>query len=655
MSNVTFGGSPSTAEAVATWTVAFTTSPTGALKRGSSITVVFNTAFGVPSAPAVSLTGGFTNCSVGASVIGTTMSLTLNGGRCALGNGATGRLAVAGIINPPAGTYAAASFSVATSADTTAASPNSDIVISTGTTATAAFTAPAPGTTSVRTATSYVVAWTERGVSSRVLLIERAAASGTTCPASGYATVATNIVSTAGTTTVSGLTAGNCYRFELLLNGGSTPAATSGTIAIVSATAADPARLATTYSLTTWAELGHSAYVNSTETVVITNNGTGYMTTVNFSALARALGYITIGSVTVNGAAATTAWTTTTNLQVTVPPTSPGSTITVAIPFNLTIPAGTGSSSFSLRMNYYNGILILGNWFPVVSRVHDAYGIGDPQVTWNASTITFNLTTSVSFGRNAVAATGDLVSAPASSGTAWQFVAHNVRDYAVAIGPTFSLYSTPVGSTTLKAYAKSGAGGATMLSTMTAAFQKYVTQYGTYPYATLTMAQAGSSGWAMEFPTMNFIGSNYLTNSYVIWHEVAHQWFYGQLGDDQLTEPWLDEAWAELSARYFLGLSLSNCSTVPINEAVSYWPGTLTDGDWSGCNGYFETVFHRGTTFLNTIRADMGTSTFFSAIRNYIGLHRYGLTTGADELRYLDAQTSYDLWNGPVYTYTSYR
>ena len=27
-------------------------------------------------------------------------------------------------------------------------------------------------------------------------------------------------------------------------------------------------------------------------------------------------------------------------------------------------------------------------------------------------------------------------------------------------------------------------------------------------------------------------------------HEVAHEWFYGMVGDDQFRDPWLDEAFA---------------------------------------------------------------------------------------------------------------
>jgi hypothetical protein len=660
---VTFTGSSQASGTVSTWTVGFTTSTTGALAAGAKVSVVFNTSFLVPSTPTIGLTTGFSNCSASASTSGTnhttvSIALTNGAGTCALPASTAARLTIAGITNPSAGTYPASSFSVATTRDG-AASPASAVVIGS---ASATFTAPAPGTTVTQTATTYTVTWTESGVTARTLLTERAAPSSGACPTSGFATLSSTSVSTAGSAAVSGLTAGSCYRFELDLNGATSPAATSGTILVVaSSSSADPSKLTTSYALPTTVTLGSSnAYVYVTETVSITNNNSASITTVNFSALARALGYFYLQGVDANGTSASNSWTTTTNLAVSVPPTAPGATVTVLIDFELVIPYGAGSSAFALRMNYYNGILLLGNWFPIVSIVHDAYGIGDPQVTWNAQTIDFTLTTASSYVRDAVSATGELISAPSSSGSSWHFTAKNVRDYAVAISPSYHMDSggltKPNGGTViLKSYARSATTAATMLSIAKSAFATYLTYYGDYPYATYSISEAGSTGFSMEYPNQVFIGSTYTASSYVIWHETAHQWFYGMLGDNQISEPWLDESWAEFSARYFLGLSLTDCSTVPVNEPITFWPGTLTGGDWSGCNGYTETIYHRGTTFINAIRADMGTSAFFAAIAAYVSLHRYGLVAGTDELRYLDAQTNYDLWGGPVYTYTSYR
>ena len=58
----------------------------------------------------------------------------------------------------------------------------------------------------------------------------------------------------------------------------------------------------------------------------------------------------------------------------------------------------------------------------------------------------------------------------------------------------------------------------------------------------------------MEYPNLVMI-SNVLEAEFgddsllkiVVAHEVAHQWFYGMVGDNQFTEAWLDESFASYS------------------------------------------------------------------------------------------------------------
>ena len=130
--NVSFSGNPQTSSAPSTWTIGFSTSGSGALAAGDTITVVFNAGFTVPGSPAIGLTGGFSLCSASGSGSGTTVTITLanNGGSCALPNSSAGTLTIAGLTNPPTATYAANTFSFATSKDTTAVNPGAAITIS---------------------------------------------------------------------------------------------------------------------------------------------------------------------------------------------------------------------------------------------------------------------------------------------------------------------------------------------------------------------------------------------------------------------------------------------------------------------------------------------------------------------------------------------
>ncbi|HET7146118.1 MAG TPA: hypothetical protein VFI10_02870, partial [Gaiellaceae bacterium] len=150
VSTVTFTGAPQTAGATADWTIGFTTSnPGGALAAGDTITVTFNAAFTVPASPTVTLGAAFSSCSASASATGSVVTITLSGASCSLAKKTAADLQIAGITNPAAATYTGSTFGVATSADTTAASP-SNVVIAAGSQVTAPTFSGAPQTAAAR-------------------------------------------------------------------------------------------------------------------------------------------------------------------------------------------------------------------------------------------------------------------------------------------------------------------------------------------------------------------------------------------------------------------------------------------------------------------------------------------------------------------------
>ena len=72
--------------------------------------------------------------------------------------------------------------------------------------------------------------------------------------------------------------------------------------------------------------------------------------------------------------------------------------------------------------------------------------------------------------------------------------------------------------------------------------------YGKYPWPDLVLAEVGADdGFSMEYPRAIHLTRSKVADSYVVNHEVAHQWFYAQLGNDQMREPWLDEGFADFT------------------------------------------------------------------------------------------------------------
>ena len=387
--------------------------------------------------------------------------------------------------------------------------------------------------------------------------------------------------------------------------------------------------------------------LDAVETLRLTNRAALPIDHVNLSVISRALGYLTLDEpVTVDEREAATSWTTGTNLRVELgEPLTSGAETEIVVRFRLAV--GTSAPPFTARLSVENGVLSFGHWFPIVSREHDVYGIGDSQVSFSADRIRLDLTTTAALPRDAVACPG-LVAAPDVTGTEWACEVEQVRDFSFVVNPDFRLTRRTVGTTELRVYTETVAGDVTADKALTA-FIGMEEAFGEYPWPDLVLAEVGSGdGYSMEYPRAIHLTRTKVTDSYVIYHEVAHQWFYAQLGNDQMHEPWLDEGFADFSARYLMRIGESQCSGRDVDSPVFAWAaGPISGGDWTSCDGYFHSVFYKGAEFLNAVRAAMGEEEFFAAMREFIDRHRHSVISTRRLLEHLRARTDADLL--PIY------
>ena len=125
-------------------------------------------------------------------------------------------------------------------------------------------------------------------------------------------------------------------------------------------------------------------------------------------------------------------------------------------------------------------------------------------------------------------------------------------------------------------------------------------------------------------------------------HEVAHQWFYNLVGNDQLDEPWLDEALAQYATYlYYLDMygetaaddykeswngrfSRVDNDPIPIGLPVSAYEGAE----------YSAIVYGRGPLFVEALAAEMGQATFDTFLADYVVQNQWGIAT-TDSFRHL--------------------
>jgi len=376
--------------------------------------------------------------------------------------------------------------------------------------------------------------------------------------------------------------------------------------------------------------------------LTLTNRSATALETIDLSLVPRGLGYVSDeGPVTVDGEEVSATWTTSINLRVPLAELEPRATATIRLPFTLDV--GRSPDAFTARTSRENGVLSFGQWFPVVSTEHDIYGLGDPQISFTADSIRLELETTTALPRDAVACPG-LLEAPNGSGTRWVCDASDVRDFSFVVNPRFRLAERDAAGIAVRVYTETVSGSATA-DLATDALRRLGTMYGAYPWDDLVLAEVGSGGgFSMEYPRMIHLTRGKVADPYVVYHEVAHQWFYGQVGNDQQREPWLDEGLADFSARELMGIGENQCSDRPVDSEVFAWPaGPTTGGDWTSCDGYFHAVFYQATELLDAVRTAMGADAFADAMRSWVARHRFGFVTQAQLLRHLQARADADL------------
>jgi len=202
------------------------------------------------------------------------------------------------------------------------------------------------------------------------------------------------------------------------------------------------------------------------------------------------------------------------------------------------------------------------------------------------------------------------------------FSASSVRDVAVAVG-SFAQVETVVDGITVHLAIPSAGAKATSQQWMSAIAQgmrALTAELGTFPYPEVWLSVLPDIDGGIEYPGSVLYGDAPPDELLpLVTHELAHQWFYGLVGNDQAASPWLDEGFATYASAVALGdekdyttFSIPASVRNKVGESMS-WYSALKSPDL-----YTAGVYQQGAKMLLEARAAAGPAKFTALTKAYI-------------------------------------
>ncbi|MGG6312913.1 M1 family metallopeptidase [Paenibacillus macerans] len=340
-----------------------------------------------------------------------------------------------------------------------------------------------------------------------------------------------------------------------------------------------------------------------------------------------------------------------------------GESLTLRIKFTVKLP------KIFARMGIAGDFVMAGQWFPKIS-VYEPVGTRGRMVEgWNLHQYHGNSEFYSDFGiysvrinvpeAYTVAATGfQTKKAVVQDGRkTMQFYADDVHDFAWSASPDFIYAEEPFSSAEvpgvrIKLYLDPAHEDLKERYFYAAkvALANYSKWYGRYPYSTLSVVvppALGNGAGGMEYPTLvTAFGASSDSPSYdelerTVIHEIAHQFFYGMVANNEFEEAWLDEAFASYAEDKLMEQEFGIAPNLPIQSALISSPATLTQNAWKygAGDGYARNVYYRGKLILLDIERQVGSKTMKRILTVYSHKYRFKHPTTADFQRIVEQVT----------------
>ena len=327
----------------------------------------------------------------------------------------------------------------------------------------------------------------------------------------------------------------------------------------------------------------------------------------------------------------------------------PGQSTIIQLDFKVSLPQDAGGN-YGL-FGYIDNILVLDGFYPAIPVYNEDgwhYGWLPPNSDTTFQDVSYYLVTVTAPKDLVIISSGVTVDAQKTNGQQIVTIAQGPsRDFYIAASDEFEVISEMIGETTVNSYSVSGLeeGSKTALNTAVNAIETFNSYYGVYPYTEFDVVSTPMQGaYGIEYP--GIVGINYAlydtsdpsTASILestVAHETGHQWLYNVVGDDQINEPWLDEAMTQYATGLYF---LHEYGESGYDSYTSSWytrwdrmeradkPIGLPAGSYEG-REYSGIVYGRGPIFIETLGQTMGEETFEVFLKDYYQTFKWGIVT----------------------------
>lgn len=292
------------------------------------------------------------------------------------------------------------------------------------------------------------------------------------------------------------------------------------------------------------------------------------------------------------------------------------------------------------RLGYNDGKVNLGNWYPIVAvyenggfKTDPYYSNGDP---FYSDCANYNVSLAYDNSYN-LSSTGNLVEFTDESGVARAtYSAYAVRDFAMVLLSDYESRTSEVDRVQINVTSCRGDQNLDVyLATAERSLSLFNDLYGKYPYKQLNVVFTDFCQGGMEYPNLVFISTSVTQLEEikkVIVHEIAHQWWYGVVGDNEVNCAWFDEGLAEYStllyyenytdegvdakkmlenskSSYELYIDVIKTLNIDINYSMA-----LPLNAYTTEYEYVYMVYVKGLLFFDTLRTSLGDVLFFKSL-----------------------------------------